>query len=154
MNRKFSVIFILMFAVLILGISTSAYEPWFTYDPDAAPSVVASIYRARINEDYSLSVTISVLNAGETISENVSLSEISVTFGSNVVYFNDQITGKSIKPGVQKKYTLKAKSDAFWSELTDEDLKTCQYRIKGSYACGEYWHEFTVNTTADMIMWR
>lgn len=154
MKHTMQTIISLLFAVLMLSLSASASEPWTTYDPDAAPTVIPSIYRARINEDCSISVTFSVLNAGETKAENFSMTRASITFGEYTFDLPDQVKGKNISAGSTKKYTVKIPSSAVPEALTDSDLDTCKYTIVCEYATGNYWHTFWVNTVADMIMRR
>lgn len=140
MNRKFSVIFILTFAVLIFGISASATDPWFMYNPEASPNLIVSMYKARINEDYSVTVVIKVKNAGQTLAENFSISEATVKFGKYSFHLNDQIKGKNIKANSTKKYSIKIPNKGVPEDLNDDDLKKCEYSFKYSYALGEYWH--------------
>lgn len=143
-----------LFAVLILSLCASASEPWTTYDPDAAPTVIPSIYRARINEDCSISVTFSIHNTGETKAENFGITKASVTFGAYTFDLPEPVMSKNIGAGKSKKYTVKIPSSAVPEALTDSDLDTCKYTIVCEYATGNYWHTFWVNTAADMIMRR
>lgn len=141
-----------LFVALIMSLSASASEPWTTYDPDAAPVVIPAVYRARINEDCSISVTFSVRNTGKTKAENFGITRASVTFGAYTFDLPEPVISKNIGAGKSKKYTVKIPSSAVPEELTDSNLDTCKYVIECEYATGNYWHTFTVNTVADMIM--
>lgn len=152
MKKMMTVLISALFAVILFSLCSSAAEPWTTYDPDAAPTVIPSIYRARINEDCSISVTFSVLNAGETKAENFSMTRASITFGEYTFDLPDQVKGKNISAGSTKKYTVKIPSSIVPESLTDSDLDTCKYVITCEYALGGYWHTFWVNTDAEMIM--
>lgn len=148
MSKRFSVIFSVLAAVLILGLSASASEPWFLYDQDAAMSVIVSVYKARVNEDYSVTVVFKVTNAGDTLVENFTMTKASVMFGENTFYLNDQISGKNIKSGVTKKYSVKIPSDIVPESLKPDEIKTCHCSIEYSYATGQYWH---IDSTSSVV---
>ena len=152
--KRTGCIIISLLALVLLSLSASASEPWTFYDPDAAPAVVPSLYRARINEDYSISVTFSVLNAGETKAENFSITRASVTFGAYTFDLPDQVRGKSIKAGKSRKYTVKIPSESVPEALTEADLSVCKYVIEYSYAAGSCWHEVTTSASTDAVMRR
>lgn len=152
MKKLMTVLISALFAVILFSLCSSASEPWTTYDPDAVPAVIPSVCRARINEDYSISVTFSVHNAGETKAENFSITRASITFGEYTFDLPDQVKGKNISAGKSRKYTVKIPSDAVPEALSYNDLNTCKYAITCEYALGGYWHTFSVNTDAEMIM--
>ena len=154
MKKLMTVLISALFAVILFSLCSSAAEPWVYYDPDAAQSVSVTVYRARINEDYSLSITFSVNNAGETKAENFSITRASITFGEYTFDLPYQVKGKNISAGKSRKYTVKIPSDAVPEALSYNDLNTCKYAITCEYALGGYWHTFSVHTVADMIMRR
>ena len=154
MKHTMQTVISLFFAVLMLSLCASASEPWIYYDPDAAQSVSVTVYRARVNEDCSLSITFSVHNAGETKAENFSITKAALTFGEFSLDVSGKVKGKNIGAGGSKNYRVEIAAKDVPEELSDADLSKCRYELTYSYASGDYWHEVTTAASTDAVMRR
>lgn len=140
-----------LITILVLTLTITASEPWTYYDPDAAPTVISSVYKVRINEDCSLTVVFSARNTGETKAENYSLTKVEITFGAYTFDLSGKVTGKNIKAGAQKLYGVTIDSDNVPAALTDADLDNCAYVLSYEYAAGGYWQTGVLSVNAEKL---